>query len=381
MGVTRRVLFVTGTRADFGLWVPVLRAAAASGELQPAILATAMHLDPRFGSTIDEVRAAGFPIVAEVPCTPAGDSAAEMAMALGRAIEGMAPVLERERPDWVLVLGDRGEQLAAALAATHLGLAIGHVAGGDRSFGAVDDALRDMISRAAALHFVASQAAAERLRAIGEDDQRIRLVGSPGLDDLRELAASEDAGAVRARVGLPADGAYLLLAMHPETRSRRAASDDMRAVLAAAAHTGLALAAVYPNADAGGRAMIERLAEWPQVRAVPSLPRSAFAGLLAGAAALVGNSSAGLIEAPLLRVPAVNVGRRQAGRLRGDNVIDVEADEASIAAGLRRALDPSFRAALSGTSPYGDGQTAPRIVRALIDEPMTDELVFKPGPG
>jgi UDP-hydrolysing UDP-N-acetyl-D-glucosamine 2-epimerase len=375
--VTRKVIFVTGTRADFGLWVPVLRAAAASADLEAAILATAMHLDPRFGLTISEVRATGIPIVAEVPCTPAGDSPAEMAGAIGKAIEGIAPVLEQQRPDWLLVLGDRGEQLAATVAGMHSGVAIGHVAGGDRTFGAVDDTVRDMITRAAALHFVASDSAAARLRALGEDDWRIRLVGSPGLDDLRQLAAAGDPAAVRERVGLPSGGDYLLIAMHPETRSGRPANEDMDAVLSAAEKIGLPLAVVYPNADAGGRAMIDRIAQRPQLHVAPSLPRAEFAVLMANAAALVGNSSAGLIEAPLLKVPAVNVGRRQAGRLRGDNVVDVDPDRASIGNGLRRALDPSFRGSLGGTSPYGDGNTAPRIVRALIDEPMTDDLVFK----
>jgi GDP/UDP-N,N'-diacetylbacillosamine 2-epimerase (hydrolysing) len=375
--VTRKVLFVTGTRADYGLWVPVLRAAAASADLEPMILATAMHLDDRFGSTMDEVRAGGIPIVAEVPCTPPGDSAVEMAAAIGQAIEGMAPVLERERPDWLLVLGDRGEQLAATVAGMHLGMAIVHLAGGDRTLGAVDDAVRDMISRAAALHLVASESARARLLAMGEADWRIRLVGSPGLDNLREFVLTGDTGKVRVRVGLPPSGEYLLIAMHPETRSGRLASADMEATLTATATTGLPRVIVYPNADAGGRAMIEQIGRHPNLHVAASLPRSEFAVLLANAASIVGNSSAGLIEAPLLKVPAVNVGRRQAGRLRGDNVIDVEPERDSIAGGLRGALDPEFRAALSGTSPYGDGHSAQRIVRALIDEPMTDELIFK----
>jgi len=341
------------------------------------ILSTAMHLDPRFGSTIEDVRASGFPVVAEVPCTPDGDSAADMAGAVGAAIQGMAPVLASARPDWLLVLGDRGEQLAATIAAMHLGVAVGHVAGGDQTFGAVDDVVRDMISRAAALHFAASEQAAARLGAMGEDEWRIRVAGSPGLDDLRALAANGDLAAARARVGLPPTGDYLLVVLHPETRSGREPAADMEAVLAAASASGLPVVAVYPNADAGGRSMIERIARHPQLLAVASLPRAEFAVLLAHAAALVGNSSAGLIEAPMLSVPAVNVGRRQAGRLRGDNVVDADSDRDSVADALRRAMDPAFRASLSGTSPYGDGHAAERIVRALADEPMTDQLIFK----
>jgi UDP-hydrolysing UDP-N-acetyl-D-glucosamine 2-epimerase len=379
--VTRSVVFVTGTRADFGLWVPVLRAAAAHPDLEPSLLATAMHLDSRFGSTIEEVRSLGVPVLAEVACTPEGDSAADMAGSLGRGIEGMAAVLDSAAPDWLMVLGDRGEQLAAAIAGIHLGIAIGHVAGGDRTLGAVDDAMRDMITRAAALHFVAEEGARQRLLHLGEEDARIRVVGSPGLDDLRMLAENGDPAAARAAVGLPPAASYLLIAMHPETRGGRDPAQDMDAVLSATAATGLERVAVYPNADAGGRAMIARLEREPGMRLARSLPRPQFAVLLAGAAAMVGNSSAGLIEAPLLRVPAVNVAQRQAGRLRGDNVIDVEPDAGGIEAGLRRALRPEFRDRLSGRSPYGDGHAAEQIAGMLAAEPITPGLIHKLGAG
>jgi len=372
----RSLLVVTGSRADFGLWRPVLSAAEEHPDLHARLLVTAMHLEPEFGSTVDEVRAAGFEIAAEVPCTPPGDDSGAMAAAVGEAIVGMSPVLGRERPDWLLLLGDRGEQLAAAIAALHMPLAIAHLAGGDVTTGAVDDSVRDMITRAAHLHLATSEAAAARLRSLGEEPWRVRVVGSPGLDDLAGLAAG-GARDVRQRYGLPDEGPYLVILQHPETRSGRDPVADLDETLAATTTSGLPRIAILPNADAGGRAMIERLRSEPDLPLVASAPRSDYAVLLANAAALVGNSSSGLTEAPLLRVPAVDVGQRQAGRLAGDNVVHADPERASIAGALRAAMAPAFRTGLSGRSPHGDGHAAERIVGILAAEPMDARLLLK----
>jgi UDP-hydrolysing UDP-N-acetyl-D-glucosamine 2-epimerase len=376
----RSILFITGSRADFGLWLPVLGAVGHHPDLDPRLLVTGMHLDPRFGLTAREVLASGFPVVAEVASTPEGDSLADMAAAVGVATAGMAAAVAAEAPDWMMVIGDRGEQLAAAIVATHLGIPLAHVAGGDRTLGAVDDTVRDMISRGANLHFPTSNAAASRLRSLGEEDWRIRVVGSPALDDLRELASGEPEP-VRERWGLPLAGSYIILLQHPETRGNRDQMADFEASLSAIGSIGLPVLAILPNADAGGRAMANQLVSQANRLSIhPSIPRRDFAILLRHAAALVGNSSAGLTEAALLSVPAVNVGRRQAGRVRGDNVLDVEADSGQIEAGIRRALDPTFRARLSGTSPHGAGGAARRIADTLAREPIGERLLIKNEP-
>lgn len=371
-----RLLAVTGTRADFGLWRPVLDEARRHGQ-RPALLVTAMHLDARFGATASEVRAAGYPIVAEIPCTPAGDGRAEMAASIGVALEAMAATLERERPDWLLLLGDRGEQLAAALAALHLGTAVAHLHGGEVTRGSVDDTVRDLLTRIAHLHLVATEEAASRLGRLGEDRWRVHRVGAPGLDLLRSEARGNLAE-LRQRFGLGAEGAYLLVLQHPETVGEERGTVDLEATLEAVVASGLPALAVLPNADAGGRAMAARLQETRGgLRVVASLPRADYATLLSGAAALVGNSSSAIIEAPLLGVPAINVGQRQAGRTRGDNVIDVPAEAGAIGRALRRALDAGFRSGLSRTSPYGDGEAAPRIVRLLAETPRDERLLRK----
>jgi GDP/UDP-N,N'-diacetylbacillosamine 2-epimerase (hydrolysing) len=371
-----RLLVVTGTRADFGLWTPILNEAKAREGVEAALLVAAMHLDAGFGDTIGDVRAGGWRIAGEVPCTPTGDGRAEMAAAIGQAVIGMAPIVEREAPAWLVVLGDRGEQLAAALAALHLGIAVAHLHGGELTLGAVDDTVRDLISRIAHLHLTAAPDAAARLEAMGEEPWRIRLVGAPGLDLLRS-EASGDLDRLRADHGL-GSGPYLLVVQHPETVGDRDPVADLAATLEAVRRSGLPSLGLFPNADAGGRAMAARLADPPSgMRVVASLPRPAYATLLAGAAALVGNSSSGIIEAPLLGVPAINIGERQAGRTRGDNIVDVPAVPDAIAEAIDRVREPGFRAGLSGVSPYGDGHAASRILDALQTEPLDARLLRK----
>lgn len=374
---TIRLLLVTGTRADFGLWLPVLREAAARApSVRATLLVTAMHLDPRFGDTVREVRESGFEITAEVACTASVDSREAMAASVGKAIASFAPVLGAEPPDWLLVLGDRGEQLAAALCALHLGIPVAHLHGGEVTRGAVDDTVRDLITRIANLHLVANREAADRIRRLGEEPWRIRTVGAPGLDLLRQEAAG-DLGRLRAEHGLGVDGPYLIVVYHPETVGPERSAHDVAAVLAAVEQIGWPAVAVFPNADAGSRAIIRRLRRAKGIVALPSLPRPDFVTLLGGAAAIVGNSSSGIIEAPLLGTPAVNVGERQAGRTRGDNVVDVQPITEEIQRGIARAVDPDFRRRLSRTSPYGDGRSASRVLDILADAPRGKRLLGK----
>jgi len=374
--MTLRVAIVTGTRADFGLWRPVIDELAQRGEdAEAGLLVTGMHLDARFGRTVDEVQQAGIPIIGEVPFTAAGDAPAEMAASLGTAIERTAPILAEHRPDWLMVLGDRGEQLAASLVALHLGTAVAHVHGGERTAGAVDDVFRDLISRIAHLHLVATESAGARLGGMGIAPWRIRLTGAPGLDGL--VAGDGASSDLRARYGLPPTGSYLLVVVHPETGVGPAEPLALAdAVLGAIGALDLPALAIWPNADAGGRAIAARLGEagTTLVGLHPSIPREDYVKLLSGAEALIGNSSSGIIEAPLLRVPVVNVGRRQEGRDRGDNVIDVPASADRVREAIAEAVDPAFRERLSGRSPYGDGDASRRIVDAVLGTPIDERL-------
>jgi UDP-hydrolysing UDP-N-acetyl-D-glucosamine 2-epimerase len=361
------LLVVTGTRADFGLWLPVIAAADHAG-LPVRLLVMGMHLDPRYGDTIAEVEQSGVPVAGRVRCTAAGDSLGEMSTALARALEGATPIIEAEKPDHLLVLGDRGEQLAAALAAMYLGTSVVHLHGGERTRGAVDDTVRDLISRVARLHMVATPDARDTLLAMGIEPGTVEITGAPGLD---AIAARDPSGdqEVRDTYGV-SGGRYLLLVHHPETVGDVTPERDVAAVTDAIRDVGMPTVAILPNSDAGGRTIARHIEsirhQFAAVRA--SVPHDEFLGLLTGAAALVGNSSSGIIEAPLLGVPVVNVGHRQDGRTRGDNVIDAPADSEAIAAAIRRAIEPAFQRALSGRSPYGDGRAASRIIARILQE-------------
>ena len=375
---TRTALVVTGTRADYGLWVPILEEARRRGtELDVRLLVTAMHLDPRFGSTVEEVRRDGFPISAEIPSTATGDSRGEMVQSLATAMNGMLFPVRDTRPTWLLLLGDRGEQLAGALVALHLGIPVAHLHGGERTLGAVDDAVRDMITRIAHLHLVANSEAARRVAALGEEPWRVVITGAPGLDSIADRDASGD-GRVLQRYGVKR-GRYLLLMVHPETVGERDPLAMLAATISGAERIGLPIIAIGSNSDAGGRSMLSALAE-QRARFVgvwASVPHHEYLALLAGAAALVGNSSSGLIEAPALGIPVVNVGDRQRGRVRGDNVVDVAPDPDAIAQAVGQAVGSAAREALSGRSPYGDGSAARRIVDALVSTPIDDRFMRK----
>jgi GDP/UDP-N,N'-diacetylbacillosamine 2-epimerase (hydrolysing) len=361
------VLVVTGTRADFGLWRPVLSEAARAG-LEARLLVTAMHLDAAFGFTVELVRSHGTPIAAEVPCTPDDDSRAAMGVALARAIEGCIAAIREDAPTYVLTLGDRGEQLGAGLAAFHVGVPVGHVHGGERTLGAIDDAYRDMLSLIASVHFVANEEARRRLLELGVADPAIEVTGGPGLDDLVARDLAHDSSVLR-KYGVEPEK-YFLLIQHPETAHEMDHRRRVMQTIEAVGGTGLPTIAILPNSDAGGRAMADELrqSEVEFLGLFTSIPRDEFVVLLAHAAALVGNSSSGIIEAPLLGVPAVNIGDRQSGRTRGDNVIDVQPSTNAIAAAIRQAVAPGFRQRLGRRSPYGDGHAAGRLIVRLQSE-------------
>ncbi len=375
----RRILAVTGTRAEYGILRPVFRAIQAHPALELGVLVTGMHLSPEFGLTVREIEEDGFPIAARVDMLLSGDTGGAMAKSLGVGLIGMAQALEALRPDMALVLGDRGEPLAAAIAAVHLNIPVAHLHGGEVTCGGmVDDAVRWAITSFAHLHLAATEASAERLLRQGEDPWRVRVVGAPGLDaalqtplrSRRELAD---------RYGMDPDRPWLLAVQHPVTAEAERAGEQMVETMEALAALGLPTVLVHPNADAGSGAMVEVIRRYsePHIRAFPSLRD--YLSLLKEAAALVGNSSSGIIEAPSLGTPAINIGARQAGRERGDNVIDVGHDRNAIVAAVRRALeDEEFRRLVSRRrNPYGDGRAAPRVAGFLADVPLDDRLLRK----
>lgn len=359
---TRRVLVATGTRAEFGLLAPVMRAIEAHPHLELLVVAAGSHLVgsnlPGGSLTVNDVRAS-FDLADAVPMQVAGRTGrAQDVQALGVGVGRFGRAIERLDPDWVVVLGDRIEAFAAAIAASVGGRALAHLHGGDRAAGIADESMRHAIAKLAHLHLPATARSAARLERMGEDPGLIHVVGSPAIDDLASIEPIDDE--LFTQLGSP----DIVVLMHPVGRHREEEEQAATAVLqAVGARRVLALA---PNLDAGREGIVSAIAS----AGVPTrdhLVRAHFVGLLKRLArdggVLVGNSSAGLIEAAAVRLPTVDVGQRQQGRERPNNVVRVDREDAgAIARGIDSALALD-RSTL--THPYGDGHAGQRTARAL----------------
>lgn len=378
MSGERHILVVTGSRGEWGYIRPVLRLIDADPGLSASLVVTNMHLLPEFGTSRHEIERDGFPIEQEIYMALDGYTGATMAKSLGVFLMSITDTIERLRPDLVLLAGDRGEQMMAATAATHMNTPVAHIQAGEVS-GNVDGQTRHALARYAHVHFAANEDAAERLRRSGEQDFRIFTVGAPQLDELiAEEAASRDELAERFHLSF--DEPLVLLVQHPVTEQMTQAGAQMEATLAALRELRLQTLLVYPNNDAGSVELRAKIDEFrgPWLKVERNLPRREYAGLLRESSAIVGNSSSGIIEAPAFSLPAVNIGRRQEGRIQGANVINVDHDSAKIAVAVARVLAPEFRAGLEGTaSPYGDGHASERIVRILAEIPIDEKLLYK----
>jgi GDP/UDP-N,N'-diacetylbacillosamine 2-epimerase (hydrolysing) len=372
----RHIVYISGTRADFGLMRSTLLLLDSAPDVRLSVIATGMHLDPSYGETVQEIIAAGLDVVACVAVSGGLPSGATMARDIGLMIGGFVDVLETLSADLVLLLGDRGEMLAGAIAAAHLKIPLAHEAGGDRS-GTIDEPVRHAISKLANIHLVSTPQSGERLVRMGEYRDRIFVLGTPSLDDLLgRLMPNRDA--VEDALGLETKTDYLLMIFHPVLHDAALAGDQCYAILAALLATGKPIVALAPNSDAGSaavRAVLEKEAlANAQLHLKTHLPRDLYIPVLAYAAALVGNSSSGIVEAASFGVPVVNVGPRQSLRERNANIIDTGFARNEIADALAQSL-------AIGRYPvaniYGDGKSGPRIADLLRTIDLNTELLHK----
>lgn len=357
-----RVAVVTGTRAEYGLLRTVMNAVAAHPRLDLQVIACGMHLLPKFGRTVGDIRADGYPLIAEVRMQRGDDSPTDQADGLGRGVSGIARALHAGATDAVVVLGDRIEAMAGALAAVTVGVPVAHLHGGDLGAGDFDDQLRHAITQMATWHFPATKTSMNRLLAMGVERRAIRLVGAPGLDRLRELARR------RGRAKRPSGQALVI--QHAYGRPAEVEARAAEAVLRAVARAGLRRVVVYPNSDRGHAGVIRAIeahaaASGPgEVRIVRSMARDAFLEALIESDVIVGNSSAGIIESATAGTPAVNVGDRQAGREPcGPSVLHAREAEEAVLRAVRRAL--RLRPRMGGPSVYGAGSAGRRVAAAL----------------
>jgi UDP-N-acetylglucosamine 2-epimerase (non-hydrolysing)/GDP/UDP-N,N'-diacetylbacillosamine 2-epimerase (hydrolysing) len=367
----RKIAAVTSSRADFSHLYWPLRELAAHPGIDLKIVAIGPHLSPEFGETAREIETAGFPIDARIECLLSSDTDVGMAKTIGVATLGLADCLGQMRPDLLLLIADRYEMLAPASVALALRIPIAHIEGGEISEGAIDDAVRNALTKLSHVHFTSTERARERVIAMGEAAWRVHRAGAPSLDHLRRSEL----------VDTPVARPAVLVAYHPTTIAR----DTIReagALFAALASIPGHLLFCYPNADAGSRTLIARAREFLDRRGdgqvLINLDPVAYWSLLRRADFLLGNSSSGIMEAASFAIPAVNIGIRQRGREHGRNVLDADATAESILACVAAATHPGFRASLAGMeNPYGDGHAAERIAAVLASVPLGEELLIK----
>jgi UDP-hydrolysing UDP-N-acetyl-D-glucosamine 2-epimerase len=378
----RTIGVVTVGRSDYGHSLPILRHLQQESDLAFYLLVTGAHLSPEFGLTVKTIESDGFEIGDRIEMLLSSDRPEGIAKSTGLGIIGFSQAFARRRPDILLVLGDRFEMYAAAVAALPFRIPVAHVHGGEVTQGAIDDALRHSLTKLSHLHFTATEEYARRVRQMGEEAWRITVSGAPGLDNLRAVPLLGRADWEN-RYGLPlGQDPPLLVTYHPVTLEYEQAEWQATEVLAALEAADRPIIFTLPNADTHGRVIrrlvLEYVQSHPSARAVDSLGMQGYFSLMALAAAMLGNSSSGLIEAPSFELPVVNVGSRQAGRVRAANVIDAGNTRGEIIAALRQALTPQFRSVLKGLrNPYGDGRAAERIVTRLKSTDVGDRLIRK----
>ena len=374
-----KIAMVTGSRADWGLLRAVARRLSDDPAFRLSVIATGSHLSPRYGMTVDDIRRDGFELARQVPILDDGDDAAAVTRAMARAVTGIGAALADLAPDLVLVLGDRYEILAAAQACLVARIPVAHLCGGDITEGAMDDCIRHAITKLSHLHFVSNAPARRRVMAMGEEPHRVILTGSPGLDSIREVAPLSRSETFAALALAPKPQA-LLVTFHPATLDETPGEQQF-AELAAALDSlgpGVALILTGSNADAEGQRLTQLAQACAQSREHAifrvSLGQKLYLSAMAHVDAVIGNSSSGLYEAPSFGIPTVNIGDRQAGRLRATSVIDVAPQRDAIAAAIRLALASDCAATLN---PYGDGHAAEKIVAGLKAMGMPAALLRK----
>jgi UDP-hydrolysing UDP-N-acetyl-D-glucosamine 2-epimerase len=376
----RTVGVVTVARSDYGIYRPVLRALERRDDVRVQLYVGGMHLLQRFGLTVTEIERDGFAIAERVDFLGSGDAPADIAAGIGRGVIAFAEAFERTRPDILLLLGDRFEMFAAGIAALPLSLPLAHIHGGESTEGAIDEAIRHSLTKLSHLHFAATEVYARRIVQLGEEPWRVHVSGAPALDALVGFEPlSDDELAAR---GVRFRGPTLLVTYHPVTLAPDRAGEELGSLVEAVAASGLDAVFTFPNADAGHGEIVSRLESLDRsddrFTVVPSLGTDAYYTVMSRATAMVGNSSSGIIEAASFRLPVVDVGIRQRGRMRPPNVIAADGDLESIRVAIDRALDPAFRRTLDGiVNPYGDGHAGERIADVLATIPLDDRLLVK----
>lgn len=375
----RKIAVVTSSRADYSHLYWVLKELSQQAGIELKILAMGPHLAPEFGHTGKNLTDDGFIPAENIECLLSSDTDVGMAKTIGVATLGLADCFGQLRPDLALLIADRYEMLAPAAVALALRIPVAHIEGGDVSLGAIDDAVRNALTKLAHIHLTTTESSRKRVINMGEEPWRVHTVGSPSLDHLTRntLLSREE---VERRLGMELDHTIAVI-YHPVTMERDTLceADELFAALAAVPQKLLFLS---PNADAGGRELMQRIHQFiesrPADKFITSLDHLTYLSLLQFLDAIAGNSSSGIMESGSFKLPAVNIGARQQGRERGRNVIDCAPERSEILKAIGLAVGTGFRESLREmTNPYGDGHSSEKIAQILSSSPLGEKLLVK----
>lgn len=375
----KKIMILTGSRGEWGYIRPIMKLAKERSDVSIVLVVTNMHLLSNYGDSYKEIENDGFKIDYKINMSLDGYNHITHAKSLGICLMGLPDIIDVEKPDWILLAGDRGEQLMGAIAASYTYTPVAHIQAGEVS-GNIDGMARHAIGKLVHMHFASNQDAADRLRKLGEEEFRIFNVGAPQVDEMVQAryTSLED---LKDKLEIEIDGGYILAVMHPVTEESHMAGRQAEIFVEALNMTDVPKVVILPNNDAGSTLVKDSILNNKHGRyyIYSNLKREDYLGLLKNAMCIVGNSSSGLLEAPTFKVPAVNIGRRQDMRFRGVNVIDVPFDQKEIKAAIEKAVSKEFREYLDRecVNPYGDGHSAERILDILVNTTVDEKWLVK----
>lgn len=373
----RKITVTTGTRADYGLLRPVLNKILESKKLELHLIVTGMHLLPKYGSTIKEIQNDGFPISWKFNMIPKNDSNYDVAKSLAKGIENFANIFHKLKPDINLILGDRDEMLASAIAAYHMNIPNAHIHGGDRSMGGIDEYTRHAITKISNIHFTASRKSKQRVIKMGENPKYVILTGSPGIDEITSEKITTKNNFEK-KYGFKPSDEDLILLQHPVTTEINQSKKQIQQTLQSIEKLHCKIICIAPNSDPGHEAIFQELLHQKRKSnfyLYENMPRRDFLCLLKNCGVLVGNSSSGIIEASYFDIPVVNIGIRQKGRERGKNVIDVNHSSREIFNAIKNSMQKKRK--IPKGMIYGNGTASKKIVKYLEKVKLSNELFKK----
>lgn len=378
-----KILSVTGIRSEYFILQPVFEELRSKKNVELKVVVTGTHLSPIHGNTYKLIKKDGFNII-ELETLLSSDKLSGRCKSVGIQIMGLTDIILRENPDWLLVLGDREESITTAIVGTYLNIPVAHICGGDRVVGNIDDSVRHAVTKLSHLHFPTTKENGERILKMGEEPWRVHVVGNPALDSIRKQPIL-DMNYINEKLGtnIKENEPFIVLIKHPLSSEFEKAGEQMEITLQAVSELGYKTIITYPNSDAGGYEMIEVIKKYEEkydfIKAFETIPRDIFVNLLRKAALMLGNSSAGLLEAPFLKLPVVNVGNRQKQRQHAENIIFVPHNKEKIKEAINKAInDKDFiNICKNCTNPYGDGYSSKRIVDIILNTPIDSKLLNK----